>query len=334
MAIHRRSVIAGFGVFPLLAQRVTLPDVKPKVPAKPAVFSIAWHPQGTLLALGGFREVRLVDPATGRAAGVLAGHAEAVRALAFSLDGKRLAAGGGVPGRKGEIKIWDVESRAAAQPITGHSDCIYSLALSPDGKTLATSSYDKVIQLWDAATGKEMRTLRDHIDSIYALAFTPDGRRLVSGAADRAVKVWNPETGERLYTMSEPLDGINTVAISPDGKLVAAGGLDKSIRIWELCETSAPLVHSLMAHEDAILKLAWSPDGKTLISSAADRTIKVLRSSDLKELRTLAGQPDWAYGVGFSPDGKFIAVGRMDGSLSLYDTVNFQDALDSRRASR
>lgn len=319
---------------PALARRATLPDIKPRAPAKPPVFSLAWHPQGTLLALGGFKQVRLADPRTGRAEGLLEGHAEAVRAVAFSRDGKWLAAGGGVPGRKGEIKIWDLASRAVTQTISGHSDCIYSVAISPDGKTLATSSYDKVIKLWDAPAAKEIRELRDHIDSIYALEFTPGGRRLVSGAADRAVKVWNPATGERLYTMSEPLDGINTVAVSPDGRFVAAGGLDKSIRIWELGETSAALVHSLMAHEDAILKLAWSPDGGTLISSAADRTIKVLRASDLKELRALAAQPDWAYGVGFSPDGKFVAVGRMDGSLSLYDSANYQDALETRRAAR
>lgn len=308
------------------------PELAPKMAPKPSVFASAWHPSGSVIALAKFREVALVDAKSGKPIGKLEGHAEVVRAVAFSADGKRLAAAGGIPGKRGEVKIWDVEARTVAATIDGHSDCIYAVAFSPDGKWLATSSYDKLITLWDAATGKEVRTLKDHIDAVYALQFTPDGSRLISGAADRSVKVWDPATGTRLYTMSEPLDGINTIAISPDGKRVAAGGLDKSVRVWALGEKDGQLLHSLMAHEDAILRLAWSPDGKTIVSAAADRTIKVLRADDLSEMKMLTGQPDWVMGLGFSPDGKTLAVGRFDGSVSLYDAVSYKDALETQRA--
>jgi FOG: WD40 repeat len=137
-----------------------------------------------------------------------------------------------------------------------------------------------------------------------------------------------------LYTLGEPADGINTIAISPDGKFVAAAGLDKSIRVWSLGEKSGKLVNSLIAHEDAILKLAWSPDGKMLVSSSSDKTIKVFRVEDLSELKTIAGQPDWAYAIEFAPDGKTFAAGRYDGSLSVYDSQTFKDVTELRRASR
>jgi len=308
------------------------PVLTPKLAPKPSVFAAAWHPSGSAIALAKFREVAIFNAKTGKPAGALEGHTEAVRAVAFSNDGKWLAAAGGIPGKRGEVKIWDFEARSVAATIEGHSDCIYAVAFSPDGKLLATSSYDKLIKLWDPATGKEVRTLKDHIDAVYALQFSPDGSRLISGAADRSVKVWDPATGTRLYTMSEPLDGINTIAISPDGKRVAAGGIDKSVRVWALGEKEGQLLNSLMAHEDAILRLAWSPDGKTIVSAAADRTIKVLLADDLSETKMLAGQPDWVMGLGFSPDGKSLAVGRFDGSLSLYDAVNFKDALETQRA--
>ena len=244
----------------------------------------------------------------------LAGHADAVRALAWSKDGSILAAAGGVPGRKGEVKIWKADGTLQAT-ISGHSDCIYGLAISPDGKTIATSSYDKLIKLWDATTGKEIRTLKDHIDAIYALDFSPDGKRLVSGAADRSIKVWNPETGERLFTMSEPTDGVNSVAVSPDGKWIAAAGQDKTIRVWALEEKGATLKNSMIAHEDAILRIIWSRDGKTLLTSSADRSLKLFRASDLKELKMIGGQPDWSYAMEYSPDGSRVALGRMNGTL-------------------
>ena len=294
-----------------------IPDIKQRAAVKPQIASLAYRPDGRMLALGLYRDVRLADPSGATTVALLRGHAQEVRALAFSRDGKLLAAAGGLPARQGEVKIWNVDAHAELLTIRGHADCIYAAVFSPDSKTIATASYDKLIKLWDASTGQEIRTLKDHIDAVYALAFTPDGKRLVSGAADRSVKVWNVATGERLYTMSEPLDGLNTIALDPTGKLVAAGGQDKTIRIWELGEKGATLLRSLIAHEDAILKLAWTPDGKTLISSAADKTIKLVKSDDLTEIKTYPNQPDWVLALDVAPDGKTFAVGRYDGSFAV-----------------
>ena len=130
------------------------------------IYSLAWQPGGGQIALGGYKEVRIVDAASSRVLATLPDHADAVRAVAFSRDGKLLAAAGGLPARKGEVKIWDVAARTVSATITGHSDCIYAAAFSPDGATLATASYDKLIKLWDVHSGKEIRTLRDHIDAV------------------------------------------------------------------------------------------------------------------------------------------------------------------------
>jgi WD40 repeat protein len=270
-------------------------------------YSLAWKPDGGGFAIGGYKRVTFSGNTP-----EWAGLSEAVRAVAYSKDGSKLLAAGGVPGKFGEVAIQN------GPTFKGHSDCIYAAAFSPDGATIATASYDKLIKLWDAASGKEIRTLKDHIDAVYALAFTPDGKRLISGAADRTVKVWNPATGERLYTMGEPADGINALAISPDGKMVAAGGLDKNIRLWRLGEKSAELVSSQIAHEDAILKLAFTLDGKRLISTAADRTLKIFNVPDLSENKQLPGQTDWITGMAVSPDGKTLAVVRINGSTQTY----------------
>jgi WD40 repeat protein len=293
-----------------------LPKIEPRTPVKPQIFDLAYSPDGKLLALAGYQEVRLVDPATKQELATLKGHAGNVRSIAFSRDGKLLAAAGGLPARSGEVLIWDVEQHKLLHSIHGHADCIYGVAFSPDGKSIATASYDKLVKLFDVASEKEIRTYKDHIDAVYAVEFTPDGQRLVSGAADRTIKIWNVATGERLYTLSEPQDGINTIAIDPSGKFVAAGGLDKSIRIWSLGEKEGKLLHSQIAHEDAILRLAWSSDGSELISSSADRTVKVFRAQDLSELQSLP-EPDWVYGLQFAPNGKTFAIGRFDGSLTI-----------------
>jgi WD40 repeat protein len=307
-----------------------IPDIKPAANVKAQIGALAYRPDGALIALGTYREARLAD-SSGKIIGSLTGHAEQVRAVAFSPDGVLLAAAGGLPARRGEVKIWDVEKRVVVRTIEGHADCIYTVAFSPDGKALATAGYDKVIKLWDVASGKEARTLKDHIDAIYDLAFTPDGKLLLSAAADRTVKVWDTATGERLYTLGEPVDGLNTLAIHPSGKFVAAGGLDKTIRIWELGQKSGRLVNSLIAHEDAILRLAYSPDGKVLISTAADKTIKIFKADDLTEIATVGNQPDWILALQFAPDGKSFAAGRFDGSLEIYPLGTWRQVSVAKR---
>jgi WD40 repeat protein len=289
-----------------------------QAPRRTQIYSIAWRPDGKAIAAGSYGEVRLLSPDGKQELSRLTGHADAVRGLAWSKDGARLAAAGGIPGRKGEVKVWNADGTLLST-ISGHSDCIYGVALSPDGQTVATASYDKLIKLWDAATGKEIRTLKDHIDAVYALEFTPDGQRLVSGAADRSIKVWNPATGERLFTLSEPTDGVNSIAVSPDGRRLAAAGQDKTVRVWKLEDKSATLETAMIAHEDAILKVIWSRDGKLLLTSSADRSLKLFRSSDLTELKMLPRQPDWAFGMEYSPDGARLALGRMDGSIDVLE---------------
>lgn len=318
----------------LRVERRRLPRIEPVVAVKPQIFSLAYHPEGRFLAAGRHGGVALTDARTGQTLALLGGLADIARAVAFSRDGRFLAAAGGHAQQGGEVKIWDVAERREVLTIEGHGDTIQALAFSPDGKMLATASYDKTIRLWDVASGRELRVLEDHIDAVYAVAFTTDGTRLLSGSADRSVKIWNPLSGERLYTLSDPIEGINSIAIHPSGARVTAGGYDRTIRVWELGEDAGELLNVLIAHQSTILRIAYSPDGKKIVTAAADRTIKVFDAETLDELVSLDNQSDWVMSMAFSPDGSRLAAGRFDGSLSIYDSENYSDQLNVIETAR
>ena len=108
--------------------------------------------------------------------------------LAFSADGKLLAAAGGERGVSGEVRIWS--GGDLVKTLKGHADAVYAVAFSPDGRLLATGSYDRDILLWDLAAGKPLRTLEGHNEAVFDLAFRPDGKILASVSADRTVKLW------------------------------------------------------------------------------------------------------------------------------------------------
>ena len=310
---------------PSLKMPVT-PDIQPEVAVVSPVTSVKFSPDGKLLAAGGYQAVRLVDPSSGKVLATLAGHANYVRSLAFSPDGKLLAAAGGAPQIGGEIKIWDLSTHQLVRTIVGHKDCIYSIAWSPDGMLIASGSYDRMIKLWNAGTGTEVRNLQDHIDAVFSVAFSPDGKRLASASQDRTVKIWDVATGSRLYTLSDALDGLTGLAYSPSGAQLAAVGYDKTVYVWDLDAQEGHLSQSLIADEDSLLALVWSPDGKIIVTASSDGSIR-FRDTKLNLIGAIDRQPDWVDTLDMSPDGKWLAAGRYNGTLSLYDTTTYKQDL-------
>jgi WD40 repeat protein len=299
--------------------QIRIPDIKPQVPVVSPIASVKFSPDGRLLAVGAYREIRLIDPTTSKLIGTLPGPVDYVRSLAFSPDGKMLAAGGGPPQRGGEIVVWDTRSLQILKTMQGDKDCIYSIDWSPDGKLIASGSYDKMVKLWDVASGAEVRNLADHIDAVFAVAFSPDGKRLASASQDRTVKIWDVASGQRLYTLGDATDGLTSLEYSSSGDQIVAAGYDKTIYVWRLGNSDSSLVQSLIADEGSILALAWTPDGKTIVTSSSDGSIRFRDAATLNPFRIIDHQPDWVQALSINPDGTKLAAGRNDGSLTMYD---------------
>ncbi len=94
-----------------------------------------------------------------------------VLSVAFSFDGRTLAAGG-VCFNYINLILWNV------------------LAFSPNKRILASASGDSTIKLWDISTGQHILTLQGHEDSVTSVAFSPDGDILASGSKDTTIKLW------------------------------------------------------------------------------------------------------------------------------------------------
>jgi WD40 repeat protein len=236
---------------------------------RPDVYAMAFSPDGKRLASAGSVAavggphglpggiVVVWDAETGKLVHRSDTLSSAASSVAWSADGKRVAAGtngaGGELPEAGEVRVWDADTgkslhrfavKAAVRP--GEWASAGDVAFTPDGKRVAApvtagsrgapaglliDDTGASVRVWDLETGKDTQPVKGLKASVGRVAFSPDGSRLATAGADKVVRVWAVATGKELAGLPSS-DRVSAVAFSPDGKSVAAGSRDGSIRVW------------------------------------------------------------------------------------------------------
>ncbi len=283
----------------------------------PQAASLAWSKDGKIVAVGTYREVKLFEMPGGKIQRTLTGHADVVRALAFSPDGTTLAAAGGVPGQGGEIRLWNMADGTLKRTLTGHTDCIYGFGWRPDGKQFATSSYDKTVKIWDVEKGVSIADLKDHADAVYAVAYTTSGKYLATASADRSIRVWDAATGKRLYTLAGHTEMVTGLAAHPTADQIVSVSADKTMRLWNLKPDGGSAARTSPTQPDVLTDVRFSPDGKWIVTSSNDGAVKIWNADSGAEVKAIPN-PDAILAVSVDPASQLVAVGGYDGSAVLY----------------
>jgi WD40 repeat protein/serine/threonine protein kinase/tetratricopeptide (TPR) repeat protein len=265
---------------------------------------LAFSPVGKLLAYAADQQVKLWDVIGRRELASLQAHG-ATRSLAFSADGKRLAAGS----TDRIVRVWDVATRQECGQQT-HLAPVWAVAFSPDGKMLASGSADGTIKLWDMATVEEPATLR-HGSPLKSVAFTSDGT-LISASAS-ATQFWNPATRRGLRA---PQESPGFAALSRDGKLLAALGPDRTLRI---CGTTTGQERATSLGPTGASVVAFSATARKLATASGDGIVTLWDAAAGKQGATLRPNQWQVVSIAFSPDEKLLAVGHQFNVLTIWD---------------
>src|SRR5215510_16610299 len=112
---------------------------------------------GSLLAGASWEGyARLWETTTMREITTYRGFRQGVNSVAFSPEGKRLAAGSH---GKEAIKLWDVEGHRELLTLEGTGSWFNSTAFSPDGTVLGSNTLLGRLHLWRAPSWAEIETL-------------------------------------------------------------------------------------------------------------------------------------------------------------------------------
>jgi WD40 repeat protein len=264
--------------------------------------------------------------------------------VAFSRDGKTLAAGYLSGESRGGVVLWDMATRRrmADLPLAANEGDVLRVAFSPDGKSIAigrdrrSMSIGGKVAVWDMATRKLVADLplEVHESHLNDVAFSADGKAIAAGYGFGVggVVAWDLALRERL--VGAPLlvkeGSVTSVAFSPDGKAIAAGYENRGVggvAMWDLTTRVGAIGESLAAGEVTVRSVAFSPDGKTLAASyigthgsGVMRWQIATRKQLVDEL--FATNDDLVTCVAFGADGKTIVAGYGHG-VALWD-VDFE----------
>ncbi len=206
-----------------------------------------------------------------------------VLSLAFSPDGKLLAAGGGEASRQGQLTLWNTSEKTLAKQFPdAHSDTVYGVEFSPDGKLLASASADKFAKVFDVETGKHVQSYEGHTHHVMDITWKADLTLLASAGADNAIKVWNAETGEQtrtIATYSKQVTSLSFVGLQ-DNMLSSSG--DR--RVFFHAASNGNPVREFKGSPDYVYRAATTPDGGLVAAGCEDGILRVWNGTDGNEV--------------------------------------------------
>lgn len=247
---------------------------------------------------------------------ISAQHKGAVRDLAFSPDGSKLAIAGGdesvtvwnvatgaelnslqhgglesvafmrdslhlCSASDQDIVLWNVDSmKAMASQLMDRRIISRCIAAAPDKQIVAVGHPNGGITIWDIPAGKK-QLLVGHTSAVTDLTFSANGEMLASASGDATAIIWDVQNLRRLHTLGEHRWTVTSVAFSPDNRVLVTGCADHALRLWDV--TNGSLLEEGHAHWGKVSDVTISPDGNTVATASNNGVVRIWDFSQIPE---------------------------------------------------
>jgi WD40 repeat protein len=239
---------------------------------------------------------------------------EGARRVVFSADGRHVAAGWA----NGDVSVWRADTGQPLWTARRHEYNVTALAFGADDASVASGSRDGRVVWSDLATGKEIRA----VGLITAVAGWPEVPSVLAIGPGAHVAVTAGYYGVKLWEMTTgkvrfvlPNDG-NPVRFAPDGKRVVL------VRAEWLGLMDCGTGRDLRAFQTTgtVADAALSADDRLLAATSSDGSVRLWDAATGTLLGQFPGHDAGAHAAAFAPDGRTLATAGADSTLLLWDT--------------
>lgn len=252
----------------------------------------------------------------------------AVRALAFSQDGRWLAAAGD----NATAQLYDLTA-PGSDPILllGHSGVVRAVAFNPQTNELATAGDDTVIRIWDSSSpAQPILELFGHTEAVRTLAFSLNGQTLYSGGDDEAIRAWDLSSADSLndtVTRVNHLNGVFDVAFfQTSSQFLLVSGSSEAIYLWDVNRFALTGPLRLSSSQRFINSLAVNRTGRLLATVGSDAAVRlwdITNSGTIPTPVTINLNVAQIGGITFNPTNSTLFVADSTGTIRLWDLPRF-----------
>lgn len=265
-----------------------------------------------------WRELSRVRPRTGLRGAwpvrVLRGQRSPLTGFFVSLSADaRFAAGG----HANHALLWNTDDGTALRELPAGT---FAASLTADGKQVLCATVRDTVQLCSVESGDLIRTLELPGDAVLsAVSAMADGGQVLLGYQDGRLQLWDTRTGRRLRALSGHDKMIRFTQIAPDGG-TAVSAADDAVRVWDLRDSKCVLTIPVRGRRSVPDSVCMSfATGNFVVTDAYRKSMRLWNTYG-ETVCAFEGQPEMVITAEFTPDGRFIFAGDMDGSITVWDS--------------
>ncbi|KAM9148239.1 striatin-3 isoform 2-T2 [Pangshura tecta] len=265
-------------------------------------------------------------------------HIGPVLSLAISSNGEQCFSGG----IDATIQWWNMpspnvdpydtyEPNVLAGTLIAHTDAVWGLAYSGIKNHLLSCSADGTIRLWNPPeklpcictyNGEKEHGIPTSVDFIGC-----DPAHMVTSFSTGSTVIYDLETSQSLVILSSQIDSglqsnnhINRVVSHPTLPVTITAHEDRHIKFFD--NKTGKMIHSMVAHLDAVTSLAVDPNGIYLMSGSHDCSIRLWNLDSktcVQEITAHRKKLDESiYDVAFHPSKAYIASAGADALAKVF----------------
>ena len=301
---------------------------------------------GTKIAVAGPRGlVQILDLVAGLNRPILQDTNSTILDLAFSPDGRFLAAGGTAPDDApfgGQIRLWSADDDWQTPLLMTHGSWVHRVAFNPAGNLLLSCSSDMTARLWHVESvasrraaqapdgvpdlrGRPASSPLRHQHAVRYAEFSPTGRYVVTASFDGTARIWDSQTGEQVSSPLTHYGNVVRARFAPDEKHLVTAGSDGAVKLWEM--PGGRNFHLLGKHAQAVTGLRFDRTGKRLLTWGRDGAAIVWDWTAGRSLCRVQHSGE-VNDAAWSPDGRWFATADDDGRPGLWWTTNGQPVIE------